>query len=135
MRSINPLHIGALLVVIIMFLFFKLSSVKSELDEARLGFKESQKLAVNLTALQSVYANKDKTTAALRRIFNNRILREAKLLVLDKKNYSLISAKKINTKALNFLMSKVLNSPFIIEKLKIVKLNDKEASLEMEIKW
>ena len=65
MNQVNPLHIGALLLVVIMFLFFKLSGVKEELAQAKENYRTSEKLAVNVSALKNVYANKKKTQNAL----------------------------------------------------------------------
>jgi hypothetical protein len=46
-----------------------------------------------------------------------------------------ISAKKLDLKNLNLLMQKVLNGAYNITKLKIIRLDDADVSLQMEIKW
>ena len=42
MNRINPLHIGALLIAILLFSMFKLSSVTSELKEVKLDYKRDR---------------------------------------------------------------------------------------------
>jgi len=135
MNQINPLQIGALLVVVIAFLFFKLHEVKSELVEATASYKMSEKLAVEVSSLKSVYANKKKTKNAINRILAQGSLREAALDVKRNKKSIKVSSKSIETKALNSLMGKILNGSYNITNLKIKKLSETKASLEMEIQW
>jgi len=135
MNRVNPLHIGALLAVVILFLFFKLSGVKSELKEANKSFIESEKLAVNLSTLKAVYADKKKTKKSLEKILSNRTLKTSGLIVKHSKKSVHISAKTIDALVLNTLMGKVLNGSYNITMLKIKKLNETKASLDMEIKW
>jgi len=135
MNQINPLQIGALLVVIIAFLFFKLDGVKSELVEATASYKESEKLAVEVSSLKAVYANKKKTKNAINRILAQGSLREASLDVKRNKKSIKISSKSIETKALNSLMGKILNGSYNVTTLKIKRLSETKASLDMEIQW
>ena len=51
MNQVNPLHIGALLGVVILFLFFQLSSAKADLKVAKVEYKSSEKVAVDLSSL------------------------------------------------------------------------------------
>ena len=135
MNQINPLQIGALLVAIIAFLFFKLHGIKDELVEATASYKMSEKLAVDVSSLKSVYANKKKTKNAINRILAQGSLRAASLDVKRNKKSIKISSKSIETKALNSLMGKILNGSYNITNLKIKKLSETKASLEMEIQW
>jgi len=135
MNRINPLHIGLLLVVFIAFLLFQLNGVKSELKEAKISFDISEKLAVNLSSLKAVYADKKKIKKSLEKILVNRTVKSANLKLKRSKSSMKISSKSINILALNTLMGKVLNGSFNIVSLKIKKLSETKASLEMEIKW
>ncbi|MDQ7042685.1 MAG: hypothetical protein Q9M34_04055 [Sulfurimonas sp.] len=135
MNQVNPLHIGGLLVVVIIFLFFKLSGVKEELIEAKSEFAVSEALAVDLNALKSVYGDKKKIKKSLERILNHPSIKAAKLKIKREKKFMKISASSIDTKVLNTLMGKILNASFNITSLKIKRLSDTTASLEMEIKW
>ena len=135
MNQVNPLQIGALLIVIIAFLFFKLSGVKSELVEANEAFAKSEKLAVDLSSLKSVYANKTKSQKSLHRILSQNSLKSAHLVIKKAKSSIKISSKSIDTRALNSLMGKILNGSYNIVNLKIKKLSETKAELMMEIKW
>jgi len=135
MNQINPLQIGALLVVVIAFLFFKLHGVKAELVEATESYKMSEKLAVEVSSLKSVYANKKKTKNAINRILAQGSLRAAALDIKRNKKSIKISSKSIETKALNSLMGKILNGSYNVTTLKIKRLSETKASLDMEIQW
>ena len=135
MNKVNPLQIVALLVVVILFLFFKLSGLQEELKEKQEEFKASEKLAVELSALKSVYANPSKTKKAINRILSQRSLKGANLKIKRSKNSVIIKADTINTKALNSLMGKILNGSYNITRLKIKRVSATVASLDMEIKW
>ena len=135
MNQVNPLHIGALLLVLIMFLFFKLSGIKDELVEVKQDYQISKKLAVDVNSLKSVYANKKKTKEALERILRQSSLKSASLNLKKEKKSIKISSQSIDTQALNFFMGKILNGSYDISLLKIKKLSQTTASLEMEIKW
>ena len=133
MNQINPLHIGALLAVIILFLFFQLSGVKSELKEAKSDYKSSEKLAVDLSSLKSVYADKKKSTKSLERILNQSSIKMAKLTIKRQKKSMKISSKSVSAKLINSLMGKILNGSYNVTKLKIKKLSETKASLDLEI--
>lgn len=135
MNQINPLHIGGLLIVLIAFLLFSLSGVKEELSEAKSEFLVSKTLAIDLHKLKSVYANKKKIRSNINRILSQSSIKATKLSVKREKKFIKISAKNIDTLALNTLMGKILNDSFNISMLKIKKLSETKASLEMEIKW
>ena len=134
MNQINPLHIGALLVVILIFLFSQLSSVKEELKDANTEYLSSEKIAVAVSGLKSVYANKKKTQRALDRIFVQSSLRSAGLKIKKTKESVKVSAESVDSNVLNSLMGKILNGSYKITHLKIKRLSETQASLEMEIK-
>ena len=135
MNQINPLHVGAFLVVFIAFLLFTLSSVKTEMTEEKTLYETSEKLAVDLSSLKDVYADKKKTKRAIDRVLSQSSLKTAALDVKHEKSSVRISSKSIDTKALNALMGKILNGSYNITELKIKKLSETKASLKMEIKW
>ena len=135
MNQVNPLHLGGLLLVVLMFLFFKLHGIKEELAEAKSEFLVSQTLAVDLNALKSVYADKTKTKKSLEHILRQKSIVASKLHVKRDKKFVKISSQSMDAAVLNGLMGKILNASFNITTLKIKRLSDTKASLEMEIKW
>lgn len=135
MNRVNPLHIGALLIVILLFVLFKLHSAKSELLEAKKSFNETSQIAVKLNGLKKVYANTTESKRVLLKILSISKLQSLEMDKKIEKSYAKIAIKSIDKMALNILMGKVLNSTLIIKKLKIKRLSEKKASLEMEITW
>jgi len=135
MNQLNPLHVGALLLVLLIFSFVKLHEVKGELQTVQHHYKESEKLAVKLKSLKNVYANKKKTKRSLERILKQPSLRKADLQVEKTKTHIIIKSASLHTRELNSLMGKVLNGNYNIVELKIKKLNETDASLYMEIQW
>ena len=135
MNRINPLHIGALLVVILFYMIFELADAKSALLEAKANFNSTSKLAVELHELQRVYHNKSKTKRAILRILDASILRDAQIKKRIKNSSITITAASINKKVLNYLMGKILNNSFVIQSIKIKKLSDKKSELEVKILW
>ena len=134
MNQINPLHIGALLGALILFLFFQLSGVQQELKEAKLSYRASEKIAVDLRSLKNVYADKKKSEKALNRILNQSSIKQAKLSIKRDKKSIHITSKSVEAKLLNSLMGKILNGSYKISSLKIKKTGERKASLDLEIK-
>jgi len=135
MSRVNPLHIALLLLIVIAFLLFKLEGLTEELQEAKALYRSSEKLAVELRALKSVYANSNKSRAAINRILSQRSLQSTKFDIKRTKKSIIIGAKSIETAALNSLMGKILNGSYNITQLKIDKRSDTKAALTMEIQW
>jgi predicted PurR-regulated permease PerM len=134
MNQINPLHILGLLLVVILFLFFKLSSVQEEIIEADKNFNKSEKLALDVSALKNTYADQRRIEKNLQKIFSNRLLQSANLTVKKLKKSIKVSTQSIDKRALDYLMGKILNDSYNITSLKIKQLSREKASLEMEIK-
>ena len=125
MNRINPLYLGLFLIVLLLFVSFKLSSAKSELAETKEAYKESLKLSTELSGLKKVYSKK----------VNLSSLRSASVVQKRTKTGVILSSASMNSKELNALMSRVLNSAYNVTELKIKKLSPTKASLHLEIKW
>lgn len=135
MNQINPLHVGALLLALLAFVFFTLSEMKLELQEEERLYSQSEKLAVELSGLKEVYADKKKTQNSLERLLAQSSIKSADLVLKKEKKSLYISATSVDAKLLNSLMGKILNGSYKIKELQIKKLSDSKASLEMEILW
>ena len=135
MNRLNPLHIGALLIVVLLFISSKLVESKNQLLEAKISYQETQKVAIELSDLKKVYADKKRLKKSLYKILQLSSLRSANIVKTTKKSEIILSSKSMEKKALNSLLGKILNANFNIKILKIKKLSDKKASLYMEIKW
>ncbi|WP_428738045.1 hypothetical protein [Sulfurimonas sp.] len=135
MNQVNPLHIGALLFTVLVFLFFKLGVLKDDLRTAKVEYQESKQVATKLSVLEQVYNDQKKTNSALQRILKQPSLKSAQIVSTPSKESIKISASSLNANELNSLMGKILNGNYDISKLNISKLDSNKASLEMEIKW
>jgi len=135
MNRINPLYVGLLLVLFVVFLAFRLGSVKNDLVEAKEEYAKTSKLAVNLSSLKSTYADRKKLQNSLRRILALSTVRQANITKNEKKSSVKLSSQSMDKKALNVLMGKVLNGTYNITSMKIKRLSKERVSFKMEIKW
>lgn len=135
MNQINPLHVGALLVTVLLFMFFKLSSYQKELVAIQTEYKQSSKVATQLSTLDDIYANSTKIKSSLERLLRQPSLKSAEIKTSVGKNSYKISSDAISAAALNSLMGKILNGSYNVTALSIKKISQEKAKLEMEIKW
>ena len=135
MSRLNPVYIGVFLLLLLIFFSFKLSDAKKELINEKEIYIQTKKLSSNLSELKKTYANKTKAEKSLQRIFKINSLKSANIKLNKKKTGINISSDAIEVNALNSLMSKLLNTSYNITLLKVKRLSDTKASLQMEIKW
>ena len=135
MNRINPLYVGLLLILVVIFLAFKLGSIKSDLAEAKEEYAKTSQLAVGLSGLKSTYADRKKLKNSLHRILALSAVRQASILKDEKKSSVKLSAQSMDKKALNVLMGKLLNASYNITSMKIKRLSKERVSFKMEIKW
>ena len=135
MNRINPLHIGAVLVVLVLFFAFKLSASKEELLLAQAEYKETSLALGELSSLSSAYMGKDEVKKSLQRILMQPSLKSANIEQSIKANSLLLRSSSMDKDALNSIMGKLLNGAYDIGSFEIKKLSDNKASFEMEIKW
>ncbi len=135
MNRINPLHIAALLIIILIFFMFKLSSAKDELTDTKELYQETLSLSTQLNGLKEVYSNKNEIQKSLKILLRNSTLRSSNIKQNISRSSMIINSESMDKMALNFLMGKLLNGSYNIVSLKIKRLSKKNASLEVEIKW
>lgn len=134
MNRVNPLHIVALLVMLILFLVFQISGVKKQLAVTADSLDESKEIALKTVAYKEFY-NKEKIKKALERILRQPSLKNADIIVKRDKEKVTVQAKSLSLGTLNLLMSKVLNGAYTINRLSIKRIDAQHAALQMEIKW
>lgn len=135
MKHINPLHVGVLFVVVLIFLFVQLVQTRDALHEAQQEYEMTKKMATELVGLKKVYADGVKIQSSLQRVLRQPSLSSANLQKQSKKDGMVISSSKIDANALNSLMGKLLNGTYNIVALEIKKIDAKYAKLKVEIKW
>lgn len=135
MNRINPLYIGAFLLILLGFLAFKLGNIKNELEIQKVEYKETMNLATKLNDLKKVYNDKNIQKKSLDQILKNSSFISANIVKTEKKSSVLVSSNSIDLQGLNAFMSKILNATYTIKSLEIKKLSDEKASFDMEITW
>lgn len=135
MNRINPLYIGAFLVLFLIFSIYLQISSQNELKEVKEGYKKTQKIAEELSSLKNAYASKKDSERSFKRIVSQSILKSASITAKYKKSSVTLSSSSIDKQALEFLMGKILNSSYDIRKMKIKRLSEQKATLELEIRW
>jgi len=135
MNRVNPLHIMLLLFVVLLFSFFKLTGIKSELQELQQEYKKSQVVAEELVVYKKLYGDRKRVQNALQKIVSQRSLKSANIKLSRKANSVEIRSKSMKLNELNSLLSKILNGAYEIKRLRIKSLDATHASLVVEITW
>lgn len=135
MNRVNPIYTAALLLFVLSVLFFKLGSVKRDLQEVQDDYKATEKLATDLSALKEVYEDKTKARTSLQNILNQPSLSSSKIVSKLNGSTASISSDDMDVTALNLLVGKLLNSAYNISLLNIRRESDTQVSFNMEIKW
>ena len=134
MNRINPLHIVAFLLVLVLFLLFQIVGVKKQLGTTADSLHQSKAMALKTVAYKELY-NKEKVKKALERILRQPSLKNANIIVKRDKERVTMKAKSLSLGTLNSLMSKIFNGAYTISRLSIKRVDAQHASLQMEIRW
>ncbi len=135
MNRINPIHIAALLIVLLFFIMLKLNAVKEELADTKESYAQTLVLAQKIKGLKSSYFNKTKVLKSINTLLRNGTVRSADITKKVTNSSILLTSDNMNIRSLNFLMGKILNGSYVISDLQIKRLTDKKASLKLEITW
>ena len=135
MSRVNPLYIVAILLVVFLFTFMQLQTQKEQLVELRGEYSEVKGVASELVGLKRAYGDAKKSKKSLQRVLRSSVLKPASLTINYTKKGVKIVSNSIDKKALNYLMGKVMNASYNITALKIQRLSESKASLNMEIQW
>ena len=135
MNRINPIHIAALLIVLLFFTMLKLNAAKEELADTKESYAQTLVLAQKIKGLKSSYFNKTKVLKSINTLLRNGTVRSADITKKVTNSSILLTSDNMNIRSLNFLMGKILNGSYVISDLQIKRLTDKKASLKLEITW
>jgi len=135
MNRINPIHILIFLFVLFLFFMLGLKNVKTELTEAKVAYRETLELALQLKGLNEIYSDKQSVIQSIDRILKQSSLQSSHIEKKITSSSIVLHSQSLGKIALNSLMGKFLNGAYNISELKIQKLSDEKASLTMEIKW
>ena len=135
MNRINPIYILVLLFVILLVLFYKLDSAKAELKNNLESYAKTENVAIKLSSLKETYGDKQKIKKSLQKILKHSSLKSAGLNAKFKNSSLVIESKGIDKNNLNFLISKIVNSSFVVSSMKVRRISPSKAELFMEIRW
>lgn len=135
MNRINPIYIAVLLLILLVFLVYKLDATKIELKENEEAYKITKNIALQLTSLKDVYADKQNIKKSLQKILKHPSLKSASLDIKFKKSSFVLGSQSMDISKLNLLVGKLLNATFIIESMNVKRVSDTKVELKMEIKW
>lgn len=133
MNKINPLHIIALVLVLILFLLVQIHHAKKELEEEKKLFLQTKELALKTKAYKELYDQKNKKR--LERILLQPYFKKAGVHFTGTTNGYSITASSLKLSVLNALIDKIFNGAYNIQKLEIKRVDAKHASLQLEIQW
>ena len=133
MRQINPLYISMLFVVVLTIVFIKLNAAKSGYNEARSELVKTEMMAKRIVALKKGWGEDKSKVQALERLLKASALRSASLIKSREGKMITLSSKKVDARAVEFLINKLYNGTFVIKSLQIRRLDDAYATLRMEI--
>jgi len=135
MNRVNPIHITILLIVVLLFMMFKLNAAREELSDAKESYAQTLVLAQKMKGLKSSYFDKTKVVKSINMLLRNATVRSAGITKKVTNSSVLLTSDSINIRSLNFLMGKILNGAYVVSDLQVKRLSDKTASLRLEIKW
>lgn len=135
MNRVNPIHVGVLLVALLAFFGLQLSIAKEDLKNEQFLYQETLGLATQLQGLTVAYGDKNAVKKSIETLLNNSSLKSANIERKTTASGIVLASNGLDKTALNFLMSKVLNGSYNVASLEIKRIDDKRASLKMEIKW
>ena len=135
MKKINPLYIGAFLLFLLVFSIVELLKTKDEIVQAQADFRETKELALSLHGIKKVYDAKQSQQRTLMQLVNYLKSKGADVSQSSEANSMRISAKELDRKLLDHFIGKLLNTSYKIKSLKIERIDDKKAQLDLEIQW
>ncbi|QOP43685.1 hypothetical protein FJR45_06855 [Sulfurimonas sediminis] len=135
MNRLNPLYVGIFLLLLLLFFALKLIDAKKELQQEKILYEKTLKVALDTSALKKAFANKEKEKKEILHILSNPVLKSSNIKKEITNSGIHISSQNMDIKALNFLMGKILNTTFNITMLKIKRISENKSTLEVKIKW
>jgi len=134
MNRINPLHIVALLLTLILFLFYQSANAQKRLEEADNAFQEAQSLVVSLQVCKNTFSDKNRVKRAFQRVVLQPLFRQnIKAIYLN--DGVKVNGDALNLRVLDAFISKIFNGTYKIEEFQIKTEDNKTASLQMRIVW
>lgn len=131
--KINPLYVGLLLIVALIFSMYQLSESKTQLHESKNTLIKVEAMAEEIDALKRAWDSPKSTTTALDRLLKAPQLKSANIQKTKKRDRIVLKSKKANLKATNYFFVKLFNGAYILKKFDVERLDDESVSFSAEI--
>lgn len=134
MSRINPLYLLALFAIMLLLSLTTLQRAKKEQSQLQVSLTTTQKLALQIQAIKSVYS-KEEQQKGVDALLKNPQLKGASLQKEQKTSLWHISSASLSEKELEFFLGKILNANYPLKSLKIERLDSQKARLDLELQW
>ncbi len=132
--KINPLYVGLLLLMALLFVMFRLNESKETLHESKIVLEKVEAMADEIDALKRAWDAPKATVTAINRLLKAPQLKSANIQKVKKRGLLILSSKKANLKATNYFFVKLFNGAYILQKFEVIRLDDETVSFSVEIK-
>jgi len=134
MNKINPLHIVAFLIVVILILIFKVNFIQKNINTLSYSIEKTKQSGIYLSEIKKEFGNKQKQVKFLKKFLKSN--------GLDKSPHKLrISSSEINidivnveSKLANKVVSKILNTSLLVSSFEIKDV-DFNKTIKIKIKF
>ncbi len=131
--KINPLYIGLLLLVALIFSIYQLGQSKTELHKSKDALVKIESMAKEIDALKRAWDSPKSTITALNRLLKAPQLKSANVQKTKKRGLIVLKSKKANLKATNYFFVKLFNGAYILKTFNVQRLDDESVSFSVEI--
>lgn len=133
MRQVNPLYIALMLIAVLAVVGFRLDSAKQTQLQAKAELEKTQVMAKRIEALKKSWDKGKMMRKELDRLLKSSPLRNAGIESKEQRGSVAITAKKIDAKAAEYLLNKLLNGTYVIKTLSLKRLDAETGALHVEI--
>lgn len=133
MKQINPLYLSAFLGFVFLLVMFKLTSAQADQELLTSELQKTQRMGKRIEALKKSWGDSSQSKRMLLRLVKSGPLRNSGLVHEAKASVFSISSNSLNTKALDYLLNKVLNESYRIKNMRIQYVDTEHVTLNMEI--
>ena len=131
--KINPLYLGLLLIVALIFSVYQLNQSKTQLHESKNTLVKVEAMAEEIDALKRAWDAPKSMTTTLNRLLKAPQLKSANIQKTKKRDRIILKSKKANLKATNYFFVKLFNGAYILDKFDVERLDDEPVSFSVEI--
>ena len=133
MRQVNPLYIALMLIAVLAVVGFRLDGAKQTQLQAKADLEKTQVMAKRIDALKKSWDKGKMVRKELDRLLKSSPLRNAGIESKEQRGSVSITAKKIDAKAAEYLLNKLLNGTYVIKTLSVKRLDAETGALHVEV--